>query len=468
MNLRKLTSVLVILFAASLLLFSGTGCTARAKRARHLARADKYFASGDYSRAEVEYLNVLRLDPQNARIIGRLGTIYYEEGLSMRALPFLAKAIQTATNDVDLRVRLATVYLSLGGAEEAREQAILVLNQVPSNSEAPALLAESATNRAQADEVRQRLETIVSQNGDSAPVQIGFGSLSFRQGDLKAAEDAFRRAVSLDPRSSAGHYGLGNILWGQNDLKAADLELKTGAELSPPRSMRRVKYADFKIQTRDLEEGKRLLRELSKTAPDYAPSWIRQAEIALAEKKYDDCASLLSQEIGRASANYEALLLKARLLLASGEPAKAVIQLERLAATGVYGRFPQVHYQLALAHLANTNDTIKALKSVSQAVTLNTNFDDAILLQAQLNIVRGDIASAITSLLGELNRQPRFPQAHLTLATAYLAKGDLDSALATYRKLGELYPKNVETPFRMGLIYLQQNRKEEARQIGRA
>src|SRR5204862_498304 len=69
-----------------------------------------------------------------------------------------------------------------------------------------------------------------------------------------------------------------------------------------------------------------------------------------------------------------------------------------------------------------------------------------------------------TSLIGELKRQPRFPQAHLTLATAYLARGDLDSALATYRQLGDLYPKNVETPFRMGLIYFQQNRKEEARQ----
>src|SRR5439155_25222280 len=95
------------------------------------------------------------------------------------------------------------------------------------------------------------------------------------------------------------YYALGNLCWAQNDLKGADSALKTAAELSPARSVRRVRYAEFKIQTGEFEQGKRLLGEITKEAPDYLPAWIRQAEIALAKKKYEECTAMLDQAQAR-------------------------------------------------------------------------------------------------------------------------------------------------------------------------
>src|ERR1051326_2339502 len=291
-------------------------------------------------------------------------------------------------------------------------------------------------------------------------MQLAFGTLDFRRGDLKAAEAAFKRAQTLDPKSGAAHYGLGNLCWAQNDPKGADLELKAAAELSPMRSIRRMRYADFKIKTGELEEGKRVLAEITKAAQDYLPAWIRQAEVALAERNYTTCASLVDQALARDAGNYEAVLLKGRLLLAQRDAPKAIAEFERMST--FYERAPQVHYYLALARLLN-NDTTKALKSLNQAITLDPHFDDAILLQAQMNITRDDTASAIAALTELIRRQPRLPQAHLELAAAYQARRDLESALGAYQRLGELFPKNPETPLRTGLIYLQQNRKAEAR-----
>jgi len=37
-------------------------------------------------------LNVLRNDPLNAEAIGKLGSIYFDEGRIQRAAPFVAKA----------------------------------------------------------------------------------------------------------------------------------------------------------------------------------------------------------------------------------------------------------------------------------------------------------------------------------------------------------------------------------------
>ena len=50
------------------------------------------FTAGQYDKAEIEYLNVLRRDPENALAIGRLGDIYFDEGRFQRRRPICIKA----------------------------------------------------------------------------------------------------------------------------------------------------------------------------------------------------------------------------------------------------------------------------------------------------------------------------------------------------------------------------------------
>src|SRR5438094_475973 len=110
--MTKLTRILSTLIAAALLLSLAAGCSRKAKSARHLQRADKYFDSGHYAKAEVEYLNTLKLNSTNSRAMGRLGTIYYEQGGFGRAYAFLAKAAELQPTNLDWQLKLGTIYLS--------------------------------------------------------------------------------------------------------------------------------------------------------------------------------------------------------------------------------------------------------------------------------------------------------------------------------------------------------------------
>ena len=47
------------------------GCSPAAKKARLEKNAESYRTAGDYDKARIEYLNLLRADPQNATEIGR-------------------------------------------------------------------------------------------------------------------------------------------------------------------------------------------------------------------------------------------------------------------------------------------------------------------------------------------------------------------------------------------------------------
>src|SRR6266436_3743103 len=120
------------------------GCSKQARKERYLKKAEQYFATKDYNKAEVEYLNVLRLDRLNRNAIQRLGLIYFEEGSPLRAYSLLLKAKELAPDDLEVRLRLGQVYASAGESTNARNEAITILSKSPGHEEAVLLLVDAS------------------------------------------------------------------------------------------------------------------------------------------------------------------------------------------------------------------------------------------------------------------------------------------------------------------------------------
>ena len=51
-------------------------CTPAAKKARYAKRGEDYFKAGEYDKAKIEYLNVLRVDQRDANAYGRIGAMW--------------------------------------------------------------------------------------------------------------------------------------------------------------------------------------------------------------------------------------------------------------------------------------------------------------------------------------------------------------------------------------------------------
>ncbi len=437
---------------------TGAGCTAKMKSSYHLRRADKYFDSGQYDQAIIEYKKVLMNNQKDAQAWSRLGIIYYDQGRLGEAAQILTQARQLATNNLEVHLKLGTIYLGAGNLKEAREEAGFVLDRNPKDAQAPILLAEAvATN--QIAETSQRLQKL-SQAGQTAPLEVALGALSFRQGDLQAAEVFFKNAAKLDPKSSDAYSALGNWYMTQKDLKQADQAFKTAADLAPPRSGKALQYAQFKIMTGDAAAGKQLLEAIVKKTPDYLPAWIALAQFDAADKKYADAVTLLGNVLSRDPQNLEGVLLKGRLELQQGQAAQAITDFEGLAR--VFPKVPLVYFQLATAYLAN-NDTDKAIANLNQALTLNPKYADAILTLAQIQIRTGNVAPAIASLKPLAQQQPPVVPAQLLLAEAYRNQGNLDGAVQIYRAVEKANPQNAQIPLLLGTTLLQQKDNAGAR-----
>src|SRR5690606_6958672 len=124
--------------------------------------------------------------------------------------------------------------------------------------------------------------------------------------------------------------------------------------------------------------------------------------------------------------NYEAMMQRAAIRLVRGDMAGVLFELEN--AESYYERSPQVKYQLALAHLKQ-GDTFQAEEKVKEALRISPNYDEAILLLAELDLRRDNPGATVAALRELLRRRPDQPQAYLLLAQAHRSRGDLDLAL---------------------------------------
>ena len=423
-----------------------------------LERAQRDFEAGQYDNARIEYLNVLRADPQNATAIQQLGIIWFEEGAPLRALPFLLRAREIAPDNLDARTKLGMVFMSLGEVSEARKEAVAILEQSPNHDEAIILLADTARTPQEIDETEQRLQKFTER--DRASFHLASASLSIRKGDLASAEGEIQQALALDPKLPSAHLALAALLLLRTNSVQAGQELKTAAELSPIRSAARLKYAEFKANTGAVDEATAMLKEITRQAPDYLPAWGCLAKFAYTKKSYDESLAFLENIFNRDPLDLEGRLLQSEIWLAKGEVNLALEGLDRLNKT--YPNVPVAKYQLARAYLQNDNP-VQAVVALNQALTLNPDYVEATLLLGEANLRVGDAQSVIASMQSLLKRHPTQTQAQVLLAAAYQSLGQLDDAAAIFREQIRVSPESARSYLGLGLILREQGKMAEAR-----
>ena len=452
---KTLIRILTITLATTLVV----GCSKEGKKARFLSEADNYFKSGDYDKAKLSYLNVVRLDSQNALAFERIGAMWLEEGVPLRALAFLAKASALAPDNAEYRTRLSRSYLAMGRHADAKKEALKVLEQVPDSGDAIIALAEAAQTKEDIEETGQQLQKFPNKN--SLPFYLASANLFLHQGNLSAAEDALRQALTNDPKSAAAHTMLGDLYLIRKDPTQAGEEFKKAADLAPIRSTERLKYAAFKSSIGDAEEVKRISSEMTTKTPDYLPGWCLMGEVALNGKKYDEAISLLQNVFSRDPENLDGRRLESRVLMAKGETKKALGILERLDQT--YPDSPLIKYELAGAYLKDSKLN-QAKVALDQAISINPNYADAILLLADINLRSGHSEAVVEPMTGLLKKNPEFRPAALLLAAAYGSLDRYDDAAIITGEQAKAAPSDPQAQMAFGLTLRQAKRNAEARQ----
>ena len=453
------TPILLRIITVALAVVLVTGCSKEAKKARLLSDADTYFKAGNYDKARVTYLNVIRLDAQNALPFERIGAMWQDDAAPLRAAPFLKKASELDPKNTQNRIRLARCYVAMGRFGDGVKEALKVLEQLPDSGDALVTLTEAARNKDDILAAEDAIQKFPKKNDVS--FYLASANLFFGRGNQPAAVNAVQQALSVEPKSSQAHMAMGDLYLFQKDVKQAAEEYKKAADLAPIRSNERLKYAAFKSAMGDAEETRRVAIEMTKQVPDYLPGWVLLAEVASKDKKYDEALSLLENVFGRDPEFFDGRRLQSTVLLAKGETKKAVEALETLDRT--YPDMPIIKYELARAYLQNKNMN-QAAMAVDKAVSLNPNYDDAVFLSGQINLATGHGEKVIEPITRLLKKRPDFTNAALLLAGAYGSLERFDDAAKVLQEEAKLAPNDPQLQIGLGMTYRQAKRNNEARQ----
>jgi len=255
--------------------------------------------------------------------------------------------------------------------------------------------------------------------------------------DMTAAQEWFRRAVSLDDRFAAAHAGLADAwallgVYGEvapsvafgEARRAADAALERNPSLAAAHAVVGLVQAahdwDFATAARSFEAA------LARPAESSASQWLATV-VLLPQARFDEAldATRLALRVDPLSLSARSTLtvslLYARRLEEAVHAAHETLEIEP--------RFALAHFFLAQA-LAALGDTADAVASAERARELSGGSGETVAFAALAHGLHGDRARA-AALAGELTRRAAeryVSESHLALAT--LGAGDVDGALA--------------------------------------
>jgi tetratricopeptide (TPR) repeat protein len=444
-----------------------------------------------------------------------------------------AAAYRTAVDgnprDGETRLKLARAYMQLGDWQKADPEAIRAADLLPANRDAQHLAITMMLGHGRFQDALDRVETALKSQRDDAALLVLYGNAKARlpfsttalsaleevmrlgryvpevqaylrptslRADDRLAEDAFRRAVQLNPDSAEPRLALANFYWAVGRLEEAEEPLRWVADRDPTYVMGNralglfyasrgreddaEKYleiaaatndrdsqfalADYYVQRNRDEEALALLDKLAAGDDPDGGAASRAADIEFRLGRREQAMQRTERILARDPLNARALRIKAQATFAAGD----IVQATTLARSAVAADPGSAEARAVLARsLLASGDRQGAFNEFSEAwrrnpadaeiakelttLALTLGRDEVALefarerarlrpkdREASMTLVRvftrtGDLAGAERALAPLLVERPTRPDVLVLLGAIQAARGSTDAARSTYR-----------------------------------
>ena len=246
-----------------------------------------------------------------------------------------------------------------------------------------------------------------------------------RAGDLKSAEEFFRKALQKNPALVSARKNLGTVLWFQNRRTESVAEFQRVAKALPADSVAHL--------------------YLGLSAYDHK-------DFPTAVKHFEGAGSL-------ASANPEVLPLMVEAFLGSGQPGKAIQVLESTLVPDQGDSKSWI--QLGQAY-DRANRPQDAYRSFQKAIEKSPGSDEAYLVLADFAAAHGNRAFARETLHRGIAANPQSLALMLPYGVQTAMDGDFEGAAQIFRSAQQLAPTSAAPLLALGVTELQAGKWDQA------
>jgi tetratricopeptide (TPR) repeat protein len=428
-----------------------------------VARAFAYAAADSLADALVLLDDLVRTRPQEASVWVARARLQQLTGDTDSALAGYTRALSLQSRQPAARLELARLLLAAGDIQEAAHHFQVLLGDSPTE---PAALE-------------------------------GLGTCALESGDLEQAEEAFRRAITSDPEFAPAHLALGRFLLRCGRLDDAvvhfrrararaslDTELWERCSLALGETYLKMGEAAHALDT-----AERILVRL----PESPAGRGLRARALAAEGSAATAGKALERIASNPEASRDEILAYADWLLAQGDAAAALPQVDRLLAADPEDPLARVRHARILASEGRGEEAEAELHELltqeeppaaAYGALARLYFEQGRHLDA---VHHAQIAESLDprepdypALSGlslralhrpneareaferELALRPRSPEPHLHLGQLELEMGEAAAAAEHFRQADELDPHSWQAVFLLGVAETAAGRLDEA------
>jgi len=407
---------------------------------------------------------LLQVAPDDPRPLQLAGLVQFERGSYVQAEPLLTKALQVSPGLGLARRALVLTHLERGEPLKALAVMQPLLEQ-------PYPFASDLKMKAQAH---------------------------MQQGDFAKAEEAFTKAVKIDPKNTSRRADLAvsKILRGDTDTglsmlrslaadkdsSAADLPLivelinrrdYSGAlqaidvleKKQPDRPVAANLRARVLLAKGDRQGAVRAFEQALKIQPSFLPTASGLAQLALADNKPAEAQKYLDDVLKADPKNPDALLANAALKARIGAPKEEIVAM----FNGAISSAPQERgLRVALVgYLLDSKDRRAALQAAQQALAALPNDPAVVEMLGRAQLVAGEANQAVTTFGKLAGLLPNSPMPYMRMAQVHHAAKDREAEVQSLKRALAISPDNLPAQRALITAYVAKGEPAAALEVAR-
>ena len=475
-----------------------TGCSRdpNVRKQKYLESGQRYFQKGKYREAAIQFQNALQVDPRYVDAHYQLAQCSLKLGIMQGAYAQLLRTVDLEPRHWKAQIDLGNMFLAGREFKRAQEKAELVLAQEPNNAGAHALLANSLAAQGNQQESLKEMQKAIELAPNRSEFYQNVALLQMNLKQTSAAEESYKKAVSLDPKSAAPVLALGDFYGQQRRFAEAEQQFRRAIELEPKNPAPRATLArlylfqgqkdkaeevlkEAKRALKDNSEGYRMLGdfylssgEVDKAIAEYASLYQEHPQDLRVKKNYvqllilrnrlDEATKLNDEILKKNPKDVDGLICRGQILTRQGRGSDAMQALESAVKTDAENAAAHHYLGVACAQVGNLQ---RAETEWREAARLRPDMVEAQQALAAVALRKGDVDLLSRSAEELIKVQPFSPLGYNYRAIAKAVRKDLPGVEADLKKAIEVAPQSPLGYTRLGELRISQGRTGEGRRL---
>jgi tetratricopeptide (TPR) repeat protein len=416
-------------------------CTTPEKaKAQHLAHGQALLKDKKFQEASLEFRNAIQIDDRLADAHWGLAQAY--EGLQRYQETFdeMKRVVELDPNNLDVRVRMGNYYLMSGkqsptAIAEAERLAKDVLQKDPNHIEGHILLGSVLFEQDRKPEAFKEINHAIEIDPKRVESYLSLARFYALTKDNANAEVIYQRAIAVNNGSAMAHFEYGKFLVQTDRKDAGESEFQKAVQAEPTNHDARFVLASFYLVNKRLDKAEEAYKALADLDKDKPEGRAMLADFYSSVGRSNDAIAIYKEVLAKSPDYQQGHYRLSEIMIMSGDLAGAKTEIEGMLKKDVHDRQALLLRARAGMQSGQPGDLKAAVEDLKEVLKQEPNSRAGLFFMAEASFRMGQIDQARV-FAGDLDRDyPDYLPAKLMQAQINLAAGDSKAALSVSNQL---------------------------------